>query len=153
MISVSTGGSVTVVYLFNLQTETLLSIRLPEPILGTYSSACQVTESLYFIHGGHGTPVSSSAILLDTSTGNIQDLPSSQQSRYEHGSIFFKGNIYLFGGYSSATLVSCEKYSLEARTWQYIDPLPIPAHVTMASQVGDLILVSGYQLASVYSYN
>ena len=82
MISVSTGGSVTVVYLFNLQTETLLSIRLPEPILGTYSSACQVTESLYFIHGGHGTPVSSSAILLDTSTGAIQDLPSSQQPRY-----------------------------------------------------------------------
>ena len=93
------------------------------------------------------------AILIDTSTGSTITLAPSQVARSHHASIFMNGNVYLFGGHSGAVLSSCEKFNLEAGTWEYINPLPIPAHVTLASKVNDLILISGYQLCNIYSYN
>lgn len=46
-------------------------------------------------------------------------------ARFQHGSIYFDGYVYAFGGYANPVLETCERYQVDTNTWESIPSMPV----------------------------
>ena len=84
----------------------------------------------------------------------FRQLPPSKEKRQHHAAIMFNDYIYLFGGHNGSEVVlSCEGFNLASQDWECIPPLLQSSHFNMASIVNEKILISGYHISRVYSFD
>lgn len=125
------------------------------PKVYPYSNICKISESKYFINGGHnGESTISDTYLLDLSSKSYKSLPESV-ARDGSGTILMNDKVYIFGGLRNKNdeLQLAQYFDLKTSTWNEISQLPKPSGANTASLVNDCILITGYNLSNVYLLN
>lgn len=87
----------------------------------------------YFISGGMNftlNDISDNCYLYSSTTHTVKKLASMNQPRYTHASLFFKEELYVFGGRyfgedDVAILSHCEAYSFVSDSWRILPPLNV----------------------------
>jgi len=64
-------------------------------------------------------------------------------SRQFHNSIYYKGHVYVVGGYHKGTLRECERYNTKYDYWENLAPLVIGVRFTSAIALNEAIYVLG----------
>ena len=132
-----------VLYVYNCQTEGLSgSISLSRRITASSRSACiLLREGSVLLCGGVDESIENRTLcVLDSSTriepsGSVHPLQSMLSRRHSPAIIEVHTTLYLFGGFLTATLTSCEKLriwpmlGISSRPWQ---PLPDAPHARSA---------------------
>lgn len=70
------------------------------------------------------------------------------------GGLAMKNNkVYIFGGWNGTDKNACETFDLKTKKCKSITALPNYSPNVTAAVLGEVIIVSGYELNSFYSYD
>lgn len=117
-------------------------------------SMVKVDLENYFFYGGKSAEISADALMINISEKHIKILKGSRP-RARAATIYKDNKIYIFGGLCELEkMVSvCEFFSLDKNFWTKIANLPACSDVLTGAIIQNLIVVSGYELSCLYSYN
>ncbi|BDY13465.1 S8 family serine peptidase [Hydrogenimonas cancrithermarum] len=128
----------------------------PLPVPLRHAKAARIGEDIY-LSGGMLSSESGSEVdtlyRYDTDTDRWETLASMQERRAAHAMVSYRGELYVFGGFSDGALLrSVERYDPETGRWEKMSPMPIPLAFMGAAQGYDTrgtptILVAGGKTA------
>ena len=139
-------GSSTGLHSIDLKTFKLSNLNFT-PKISEYCQACKVDQNTYFFQGRKGK-----SYLINLKDKNFEVLKSGPPKKHA-GSVFKNEKVYIFGGYHSSALRSCEMFDLKNREWSETHLLPQASHAITAACLNKEIILSGYELNCCYSYN
>ena len=80
---------------------------------------------LFYCGGVQGLNFSNEAYTIDPKDMSHQVHPAMHRSRALSSVIYYRGKVYVFGGYSGINLSSCECFDLHSKDWKMISDMPI----------------------------
>jgi len=80
---------------------------------------------LFYCGGVQGPNFSNEAYTIDPKDMSYQVHPTMHKSRALSSVIYYRGKVYVFGGYSGINLSSCECFDLHSKDWKMISDMPI----------------------------
>lgn len=120
--------------------------------IGSEGGACKISKGLYFFNGGIKKEPIGETWLINTIKGTADALPPSI-CRKGNGCIYKDGQVYVFGGYQNLGIEICQTYNIAARKWEKINSLPVASFSNTATLLDNRILVTGFNLNCVFSYD
>ena len=106
---------------------------------------CTLPTGEVIITGGSQTGHSCNTVLhFVPATAQITDLEPMTMARRCHGSAYYAGGCYVFGGIVDEEKIStCERYDCETRTWSLIAPMKERRAYVGCCVYSDLLVVCG----------
>ena len=137
----------------NLETFKLSSLEYA-PSIPLYSHACKVDKNTFFFHcGSLNNSVTGDDYLINTKDKTYEVLLSSQNKVHGGGLAMKNNKVYIFGGWNGTDKNACETFDLKTKKCKSITALPKYSPNVTAAVLGEVIIVSGYELNSFYSYD
>lgn len=137
--------------LWEIDLETFKLKDLGYAKIGGEGGACKVSKEIYFFNGGIKKNPVGETYLVNTKDCTVEILPNSMNRR-GNACVYKDGNAYTFGGYDGKIIATCQVYEMASKQWKNITDLPSPSFSNTASIVNNQILLTGYSLNKVYSY-
>lgn len=141
------------VYSIDLDTFKIKKLDLA-PDISIQCNMVKVDWQNYFFYGGQATTMTSSAVMVNMRRNTFKRLEESKP-RGLGATIYKENKIFMFGGAHiwPTPISSCEIFDISKRTWTETTPLPEPSYALTAAIMQNLIIISGYHLSCLYSYN
>lgn len=131
------------------------------PKIEPFYPVCKIDRDNYFFYGGKNK-FNKEGFIVNTKEKKFETLKCSNDIQYCTGSALKDNKVYVFGGrdgppkigkYEVNDLNVCQVLDLKTKLWSPITALPLASsHITAALCNGTIIL-SGYQLPCLYSYD
>ena len=138
----------TSINLSNFKTTTINN----SPIIPSHTIACRIKKDVYFINGGFVDPTYyRESYIINLKEGSFEKLPNSIPRR-SGASVCKRDKVYVFGGFNGKRLEKSESFDLIEKTWKNEQNLPKPSGGNTAGLIGNVIIVSGFNLAKLYAY-
>jgi hypothetical protein len=121
--------------------------------LSHYNCFCELPENKYFSYGGC-QGAKNNTYIIDLETREIQQFtPYKIKNSGGGNAIYYNGAVYIFGGYDSATIKRCEKFSIIDNKWSEISDLPTATHCNPTALLNNQMIIAGYHTPKLYFYN
>lgn len=146
---ISVGG------LWSIDLETMKLSQLNyAPNVKAYGQMCRIDEEKYFFYGGqYGGKSVGDIFIVDFVKKEYQTLASGSGLRYST-LLFRNGKVYIFGGSNSVRVLNiCKTFDLATGMWDPIPNLPNVCYATFADVLETEIIVTGYNLSKLYTFN
>jgi len=131
----NTGG-----YFWNIETNTLslTSNRLNHRV----GSSVVVWNNKIYLLGGcthvkYYRTISNSCYCYDVETDKWITLPSMAEPRDDSAAVYYQDQIFVFGGYHTQYLDTCERYDIKNQTWTWIRSMPVQRIKSKAIILGE----------------
>lgn len=113
-------------------------------LLKDSGSWCEIPNRRIFYCGGvQGNTFLNEAFIIDPSSMSIVRLPPMNQSRALSSVYYYRGKVYVFGGYSGNNLTSCECFDLNTEKWRMISDMPIARSAFSVVEYNGLFYIAG----------
>lgn len=113
-------------------------------LLKDSGSWCEIPNRRIFYCGGvQGNTFLNEAFIIDPSSMSIVRLPPMNQSRALSSVYYYRGKVYVFGGYSGNNLTSCECFDLNTEKWKMISDMPVARSAFSVVEFNGFFYIAG----------
>ena len=142
-----------VVNFYHLKDNAFKTLKLNENI-GDRAGWCYLPDGRIFHYGGRRKDENIGTTLIINPGAKTAEFKSRGQKMRNVGQLaYYKGEIYVFGGFDVTPLALVQRYTLMKDTWTNLNPMPVASESCSSSCYGNSILLTGQNLISLYEYD
>jgi hypothetical protein len=82
-------------------------------------------KKIFYCGGVQGSNFSNESFVIDVRDMSCQVLPVMHKSRALSSIIYYRGKVFVFGGYAGNNLTSCESFEFHSKEWKMISDMPV----------------------------
>lgn len=122
--------------------------------LGDRAGWCYLPDGKIFHYGGRRNEDNiGTTVIINPSTKTAEFKAKGQKMRNVGQVAYYKGEIYVFGGFNIKPLATVQRYNLMKDTWTNLNPMPAASESCSSCYYGNSILLTGQNLISLYEYD
>jgi hypothetical protein len=121
--------------------------------LGDQAGWCYLPDGNIFHYGGRKKSENiGTTCIINPSNKNVKYLSDGKRKCCVGQVTFYKGEVYVFGGFNKAPLKSAFKYSFLKDSWNDLNDLPMASQDCCSCFYGNSIIVTGESFSGLYEF-